>query len=219
MFNHDVVPVSYTLEALELGAPVIIPLTNDQAYATNFSPAQALTTFFEFPITNNPTAALFELLQMNGNVDLALDLGTFPYAPPYFMESANAGTNGQQLVIRTNQLGTNINGNWFLAVPNSTGSNVSFTIHAVEATNGLLISAVPLRVMATVPGLGAGTGPTLTWASVTGEQYEIDYSPDFVNWTMLGVVIAGGPQMSFTDPNPIVGVPFRFYRIVQLPLP
>ena len=46
--TSDVAPVSYTLEALELGAPVIIPLTNNQAYATNFSPGQALTTFFEF---------------------------------------------------------------------------------------------------------------------------------------------------------------------------
>ena len=217
VFNHDAMPVSYTLEALELGPPTIIPLTNNQAYATNFSPGQALTTFFEFTITNNPTAALFELYQMNGNVDLALDEGIYPYAPPYFMESANAGTNGQQLVIRTNQLGTNINGNWFLAVPNETGSNVSFTIHAVEATNGLLISAVPLNVTATLPGLGAGTGPTLTWTSVTGEQYEIDYSPDLVHWTPLGVVIAGGQQTSFTDPTPITGI--RFYRIVQLPLP
>jgi subtilisin-like proprotein convertase family protein len=217
VFNHDTAAVSYTIEALELGAPTIIALTNDVPYSTNFSPEQALTTFFELAISNNPTAALFELYQLNGNVALALELNSYPYAPPYFLESANAGTNGQQLVIRSNQLAMNLNGNWYLAVPNETGSNVSFTIHAVEATNGLLISAVPISVVAVVPGLGSGTGPTLTWPSVSGEQYEIDYSADLVHWTMLGAVTAGGPQAAFTDPTPITGVPVRFYRIIQIP--
>ena len=80
-----------------------------------------------------------------------------------------------------------INGTWYLSVPNNTGSNVTFTIHAVEATNGLLLSDVPLRVGVSV-NPASGTGPTLTWSSVTGEMYEIDTSPNLVNWTMLTTV-------------------------------
>ena len=219
VFNHTANPVNYTVEALELGAPTIIPLTNDERFTTNFSPVQSLTTFFSFTTSNFPTAFLAELYQMNGNVDLALDLTNFPFAPPYFAESANAGTNGQQIVVRTNQsgLGTNLDGLWYLAVPNNTGSNVTFTIHAVEATNGILVSAVPITLGVVVPPSGSPTGPTLTWPSVNGETYEIDTSTDFITWTFLATIQATGPTATYTDPNPITGVPFLFFRIKQIP--
>jgi hypothetical protein len=211
---------NYTIEASELGMPTIIPLTNDERFTTNFSPAQSLTTFFSFTTSNFPTAFLAELYQMNGNVDLALDLTNFPFAPPYFAVSANAGTNGQQIVVRTNQsgLGTNLNGLWYLAVPNNTGSNVTFTVHEVESiTNAILVSGVPITLGVVVPPSGSPTGPTLTWPSVNGENYEIDTSTDFITWTFLAKIQATGPTATYMDPNPITGVPFLFFRIKQIP--
>ena len=219
VFNHDLAPVSYTIEAIELGPPTLVVLTNDERFTTNVPPGPALSLFFEFAITNEPAAALFELYGLNGDVDLDLDRGVYPYTAPYFASSVTPGTNGEQIVIRTNQLGTNLDGVWYLGVPNNAGSNVTFTIHAVVATNGLLISAVPFNPVLGLPGPGTGMGPTLTWATVTGEQYEIEVSTDLINWTVLVTITASGPLTSFTDPTPLTGVPGRFYRIVQIPSP
>jgi hypothetical protein len=219
VFNADVNPVNYTIEAVEL-TPTVIVLTNDERFTTNFTSLQSQETFFQFVITNAPAGALFELFGMNGDADLTLDNNTLPFAPPFFAVSANPGTNDEQIVIRTNQLGT-ISGTWYLGAPNETASNVTFTIHAVVTdTNGLLVSAVPIVPVVVIPG-GPGTGPTLTWPSVSGECYEVDSSTDLVNWTPLPnmPVTAFGITTTVTDPNPITGTPARFYRIIQVVCP
>ena len=78
VFNHGAAAANYTVEAVEIGSSTNDHCLNQQrSIDQNFSPAQALTTFFEFAITNNPSAALFELYQMNGNVDLTLDKRIF----------------------------------------------------------------------------------------------------------------------------------------------
>ena len=169
-------PLNYTIEAAVL-SPTILTLTNDQRFTTNMSPLAAQETFYQFDITTAPDGALFELYNLSDNVDLALDEAALPYAPPYFGFSANPGTTDQQIVIRTNTTGpANLNGLWYLATPNAQ-SNVTYTIHAVvTGTNGLLVSAVPISPMVTLP-VGGGTGPTLTWYAVNGEcHYEVDSS-------------------------------------------
>jgi hypothetical protein len=203
--------------------PMIIPLTNDERYAASFSPLASQETFFSFNITNSPAGALFELYNMDGNVDLALDFNKYPFSTPYSAESANPGTNGQQIVIRTNAGMTNINGLWYLSVPNNTTSNVSFTIHAVETgTNGLLVSAVPINPTVTVH-IGGPSGPTLTWATVAGECYDVDYTTSLSPPTWIPLpgmpVTATSTTLSVTDPTPITGMPPRYYRILQVACP
>jgi hypothetical protein len=222
VLNRDLGPVTYTIEALESGPPLIIVLTNDVPYKTNVPPGPDVGLFFEFDIPNTWTngKALFELVQLNGDVDLTLDRGVLPYAPPFFAVSGNPGTNNEQIVIRTNVLGTNINASWFLGVPNNATSNVTFTIHAVVDTNGMLTSLVPIAPVATLPLDPTLIGITLTWPTVAGETYEVEYSTDLVNWIVIPPpIVATGPSISFTDPTPILSQPLRFYRIVQIPGP
>jgi len=219
VFNHAAGPLSYTVEALEVGTPVIIALTNDEVLSTNFSPVQALNTLFAYAVSNGPVKALFELYGLDGDVDLVGNLGTYPLAPPYDVTSANAGTVGEQIVVRTNAGRVSLNGNWYLRVPNNAGSGVNFTIHVVQDDgSGVLVSRVPLNPVAVLPAPGAGTGPTITWVTVAGETYEVQTSPDLVTWTtVLPPLIATGTTLSWTDPNPLGGT--RFYRIVQIPGP
>jgi hypothetical protein len=218
VFNNDVVPVNYTIEAIEVVPPnpTVIPLTNDQVFTTNFPPGPALQTFFSFTITNSPSSALFELYNLNGNVDLTADPNTFPFSPPFFASSLNPGTNREIIVLRTNQLGTNINGTWYLGVPNNDSSNVTFTIHAVVETNGLLISKVPIRVGVTVTNVTGTNYLTFTWPTIPGETYEVQDSTDLTTWTTIAVITATGPTISYTDPRPINSAPQRFYKIVQV---
>jgi hypothetical protein len=226
VFNNDVGPVNYTIEAVIL-APTIIPLTNDQRLTmTNVTPLASQETFFSFDITTAPAGALFEIYGMNGNVDLNLDFNTLPFSPAFFASSANPGTNDEQIVIRTNTpgVGLNLNGFWYLGAPDQSSSNVTYTIHAVVTdTNGLLVSAVPIKPVVAVPGPATPTGPTLTWNAVTGACYDVYSSPDLINWTLLPIfpmpVNAGGPTISVTDPTPITGIPARFYKIVQVVCP
>jgi len=230
VYNHDVNPVNYTIEAAEL-TPTIILLTNDVPYTmTNESPLAAQETFFEFDITTAPAGALFELYGMSGNVDLDLDLDTLPFSPPYSMygtpnPSANPGTNGEQIVLRTSSGPANLNGIWYLGTPNQTSGNVTYTIHAVVTdTNGLLVSGVPINPVVTLPVAGSGTGPTLTWPAVNGECYEVDFTPDVTTpWSPLPIfpnpVTASGTTVSVIDPMPITGNPSRYYRIVQVVCP
>ena len=215
VFNNDVIPVTYTIVATEAGPPTFIDLTNGVPFNFTSPPGLALTNFFRFSITNNVPAALFELYNLSGNVDLTLDRNAIPYAQPFFGISSRLGTNAEQIVIRTNVIGTNIIDTWYLGVPNQTATNVSYTIRAVISTNGLLVSVVPIKVKVTLPTNGATTGPTLTWPSVLGEKYQIQVSSNLVTWTNLGSpVVASGPTMTFTDPAPMSGT--RYYRLVQV---
>ncbi len=58
---------------------------------------------------------------------------------------------------------------------------------------------------------------------MNGECYEVDSSPDLINWTPLPIfpnpITAAGSMISVTDPNPLAGVPMTFYRIMQVQCP
>jgi hypothetical protein len=223
--SNPSVPVTYGVRASEAFAPTIIKLTNGVPLRFSSPSGPALTNFFEFTITNNviatnnPNAVLFELYALSGNVDLDLDREQLPYTtpPPYFAFSDKLSTNREQIVVRTNLIGTNLVGNWYLGVPNNESFPVTYTIRAVVSTNNLLLSAIPPNATVTLPPRGSGTGPTLTIPAVSGEIYEFQYTTDFVTWHTLGTVTALNDFASFQDPNPIVGT--RFYRVLQLPNP
>jgi hypothetical protein len=216
VFNQDTKTVNYIIRAMETGPPTIIVLTNGIAVNFQSGPGVALTNFFEFTIDQTNASALFELYNLDGDVDLLVQRDSLPSSQSYFAGSFNAGTNGEQIVVRTNLLGTNINAQWFLAVPNNELTNVSYTIRAVVPTNGILVSGVPIGVVVSLPGPGVPAGPTLSWPTVPGENYEVEVSTNLVTWTVLATVTAAGPTTAYTDPNPLTGFP-RFYRIIQVP--
>jgi subtilisin-like proprotein convertase family protein len=220
IFNEDVVPVTYTVEASETVTPNIIILTNGVPFTYVAPPGPAFSTFFEFNITNSAPAALFELYSLSGNVDLTLDRDAIPFNPPFFATSSNPSTNREQIVIRTNLLGTNIVDTWYLGVPNNDSVNVTYTIRAVVSTNGLLISDVPINVTVGLPAPGSGLGPTLSFPTVVGEMYDIEYSTDLVNWIIItppSPITASGETTTIQDPSAVSGS--RFYRIIQVPSP
>jgi hypothetical protein len=219
VFNNDVNAVNYTIRATETGPPLIINLTNGVPFNFTATPGVALTNFFSFQIDQTNPAALFELYNLSGNVDLTLQRARLPFAAPYFDQSVRPGTSIEQIVIRTNLLGTNINDLWFLGVPNNESSNVTYTIRATVSTNGILMSVLPITVTVTRPPPGATNGPTLTWTTVPGEKYVIQTSTNLLSavWTPIVTNTASGSTTIFVDPTPIAGIPLLFYRIVQVP--
>jgi subtilisin-like proprotein convertase family protein len=214
VFNRDAGPVAYTVRATEIVSPQIICLTNGVPFSYTAAPGNALTNFFCFQIDRTNAAALFELCSLSGNVDLTLQRGSLPLAPPYFGGSFNSGTNYEQIVIRTNASLPDINDTWYLAVPNNEATNVNFTIRAVVSTNGLLVSCVPMNLMTSLAGTN---GLQLTWNAVDGERYQILVSTNLINWSVLTNIVGAGNRVIFIDPAPVAGIPMRFYRINQVP--
>ena len=227
VFNRDVTNVTYTIEATEVVSPTVIPLTNAIPFDFSSGPGPALTNFFSFTITNSASAALFELYNLSGNADLTLQRGNLPLAPPYFGSSALPGTNSEQIVIRTNGVLPDINGIWYLGVPNNDTNTVTYTIRAVVATNvvynngtvivtnGILISGLPIST-----SVSSGTnGLTLMWNAVDGENYEIDVSTNLFNWSIVTNIIASGTKVTYVDTNAPAIPPIQFYRIKQIPVP
>ncbi|HVR36392.1 MAG TPA: hypothetical protein VMS21_11140, partial [Methylomirabilota bacterium] len=158
-----------------------------------------------------------ELYDMDGNVDLYLQRTVPPTLAQFEFNSTQGGTDPEQIVVRTNAALPDLNGEWYLAVPNLEATDVNFTIRAVVANaTGILISGQPLDIRVR-PATPPVTGFELTWSTVDGERYRIDVSDDLATWTTLGFVDAMGTTATFSDPTP--AQPLRFYRIVQVPVP
>jgi len=192
----------------------VVSLTN--GVAVNFTTGAGQTNFFSFDITQTNASVLFELYNLTGNGDLTLQQGALPLSAPYFTNSANAGTNFEQIVLRTNSALPNLNTvSWFLGVPNQSGTPINYTIRAVLPTNGILVSGQPINATTTPVG---GTNVIINWGpTVLGEKYEIRTNGNLVggNWAALTDIVASSTSMTFTDVIRPSGP--LYYRVVQVP--
>ena len=162
---RDPRPMNYAVLAKELtNAPAIIDLTNGVPFTFTAGPGAALTNFFRFSLTNNPSLTnapgiRFELYDLTGNGDLTLQTNAPPFGPPFFQSSQQPGLASELIYITTNSAQTNLNSrvltnlaaNWYLGVPNHEITNISFTILATMDTNP------PLAAFPGAEGAGGGT--------------------------------------------------------------
>jgi subtilisin-like proprotein convertase family protein len=161
---RDPRPINYAILAKELtNAPNIIDLTNGVPFTFSAGAGAALTNFFRFSVTNNPSltnaaGVRFELYDLTGDGDLTLQTNAPPLAPPFFQSSQQPGLASELIYITTNSAQTNLNSivltnlaaNWYLGVPNHEITNISFTIVAVMDTN------LPFAAFPGAEGSGGG---------------------------------------------------------------
>jgi hypothetical protein len=206
----------YRLVLYNASAPsaTITPLTD--GVPMNFTTGAGQTNLFSFDITQTNASVLFELYGLTGNGDLTLQRGVLPLLAPYFTNSANAGTNFEQIVLRTNATLPNLNAqSWFLGVPNSSASPISYTIRAVLPANGILVSGLPINATTTPQG---GTNVLINWGpTVIGEKYEIRTNGNLVGgtWGVLTNIVATSTSATFTDLIRPSGP--LYYRVAQVP--
>jgi subtilisin-like proprotein convertase family protein len=206
--------VAYTIKATVVtpgGQVNIYTLTPNVPVQTMTPPTVELTNFYRLVITQANPSALFELYNLSGNVDLLVRRGALPSLTSFDLRSDNSGLTGEQVVISSSQFG-NLNGEWFVAVPNNETFAVDYTIRASLSTNGLLLSAHPLQVL---PSREPPASVKLTWNSVATENYQVLVSTNFVNWDVVDTVTATSEITIYTDPS-TNGVP-QFYRVKQVP--
>jgi hypothetical protein len=121
----------------------VVNLVLNTPFAATKSPGAVVTNFYRLRLPDTNSAILFEVLNPTGDVDLIMRRDALP-SMAHFDQISRLGTNySDQIIVRTNLVVTDLVGDWYLAVPNNEFTNVSFSIRASVATNGILQSANP----------------------------------------------------------------------------
>ncbi len=217
------VQACYTANSMEIitltnGLPYVVPFTNSLHAAP---PGPPLWFFYEFVITNDVPAVLFELYNLSGNADLVLEQDVPPTMAPYFSRSSFSGRTPEQIVVRkdttrpSDRVLGDLRGHWYLGVYNNDDSNLTYTVRAILPSNDGLLPSAKVPVISFTQ-LAFPRGLLLSWNSVVGERYVIQYAPVLANpmpWSNIGMVTATTTLTTFEVlPVPTGG----FYRIVQV---
>jgi len=76
-------------------------------------------------------------------------------------------------------------------------------------------TGVPIAQLVMDQGVGKNLHPTLGFITTAGKVYQVFYSSDLQNWTMLGTFTGIATSAIWVDPLP--SAPTRFYRVVSIP--
>ena len=102
------------------------------SFSTNIA-AGAVMHFYQFPVSSNAVQANFELLGLDGNVDLFVTRGASPSVLTYDYASTNLGITDELVVVWTNSAPVPLtSGFWYLGVRNLDLTNVNYTVRATE---------------------------------------------------------------------------------------
>ncbi len=120
--------------------PVVTSLANATPVDT-FMPRTTALSHYRFEVPVGTAGALFELLNLTGNVQLYVrrsnGVDSLPTTTTYDYRSANFGVTPEQVFLVTNSASATalVPGTWFLSVENADNGPVNFTIRAT-ATSG-----------------------------------------------------------------------------------
>ncbi len=195
----------------------IIPLRNGVPANGVASPGYPTNVLYSYTVTNTNAAGIrFTVSNTSfaGNVELLAALGVFPTPEEFYSGSFNAGTSPQLVQIGTSSKMTNLHGTvWYLAVPNTSAANVSYSIEATNIISGRVTNA-PLFLGASVSSESGGF--TIFWAATSGQTYEVEVSTNLITWTFVTNITTQSTNGSYTDPTPVASQPARFYRLLQV---
>jgi hypothetical protein len=97
-------------------------------------PVSLLPRYFSFDVSTNAVGAIFQLLNLSGDVNLVARKG-LPFPAPFDLDygSFNPGTNDENILVFTNSTPVPLSpGEWYLGVFNASSTPVSYTILATE---------------------------------------------------------------------------------------
>jgi subtilisin-like proprotein convertase family protein len=223
VFNTSATNVIFAAQAcVNPNSPMIIPLTDGVPFVVPLPgslfaapPGPPQRFFFDFFISSPISGVLFELYNLSGDADLVLQREVPPAMAPYFDGSFAVGSTPEQIVVRASAEVPDLRGHWYLGVYNNEKVNVAYTLRAaLPDTNGLLVSAQKLQM--TLTTLSPPHGLLLSWNSVEGEGYFVQYTASNtvpITWTNIGFVTATTPLTTFE----VLPVPSgaAYYQIVQ----
>ncbi len=192
--NYDFPPVIIGLDSFALSHAQGISHTNTGG-----------SDYYEFTVTNNssgfsPVGALFTVTNETGPVILLASYGLpLPSLSRYDYLASNSPPNAENILVLNNSTPVPLtNGNWYLAVVNVSGSNVSYDVSATEffnveppifnfPTNNSIFTNIETTLFTVTCSAADPNSPTLplTYSLVVGDptNMTIDASSGVINWT------------------------------------
>lgn len=138
-------------------------------------------------------------VSLGGSLDVSLVNGFVPSPGQEFTILTCGSRTGTFPVLNGTYLGNGV-----ALVPVYSNTNVVLVVSNVTTLQ-------PPIAFARVGPLGNNL--QLTWPTIIGQRYQVEYSSDLFQWFVLSNFIASATSASALDPTPIVGVPKRFYRL------
>jgi hypothetical protein len=221
VYNMDTTNVGYEIRATLSTNSVLFQtedLTNGVAQLVTAAHFSTNTIFYRLVADRTNATGLFELCNLEADVDLFLKRGDLPSPDLYDFSFLLPSSLDEPICLRTNIFLPDLNAtNWFMAVvsrvpalvPGNLRSTVSNTNMCVACTGITLASPAPLP----------GGGVLLEWSAVPGETYVVDWSADLKNWAALSAVTATATTASYEDKTGSSLSSAGFYRVRQVPSP
>lgn len=153
-------------------------------------------------------------LALDGSSVLTLNFAgtaTSPTSGNAFWQAARSWT-----IVNVNG-GSNPGSANFATIQGTNGITAGTFSTSVAGNGSIVLNYAPANVVVPQPTItsitGSGTSKTVTWSSVNGVPYTLQYSTDLgtTNWNDLTPVVATGSSASTTDTNATNA--FRFYRV------
>ena len=135
---------------------------------------------------------------LNGSLNIHLANGFVPQPGDQFVVMTFGARTGTFPVFN----GLNV-GNGTLLIPQYTSTSLTLL-----ATNDVPLVQPSLALSPPF----AGSAPRLTWLSLPGQTYNLQWSPDLFHWYPRASILGTGSQISFLDTNPQPS-PFVSYRL------
>jgi subtilisin-like proprotein convertase family protein len=165
-----VVQVDFDVRPLANGVPF------DATQAGN-----TLLRYFSYDVSSNATAVSFQLLHLDGNLNLVARANTpFPTLASFDYGSFNPGTNDENILLFTNSTPVALApGRWYLGVFNADLASVAYTILATEYTD-VLPNIITLASGAPYSNTNSGAGDATDYyryvvtSNALRAQFEID---------------------------------------------
>jgi hypothetical protein len=87
----------------------------------------------------------------------------------------------------------------------------------VYSTTNVVLVVSNVTVLRPVIGFARagpqGNSAQVSWPTVIGQPYQVEYSSDLSQWFVLSNFTALATGFTLIDPTPIPGTPKRFYRL------
>ena len=198
----------------------VVTVTPTNAVPFRLEPGKALNYFYRYQSDVTNAALLFELLSINGDVDLLVRRDDLPSTFLYDLSDLQMGTNTEHVAVSTNIYLPSFGAptNWFINVVNHDSITVTGILRVASAGIGnVLIGGLPLQLDPV--GIATGGGLIIRWRSLPGQKYEVRTATNPLGPydTVVATIIATSSTAEYTDPNPPIPPAVRYYRVVQVP--
>jgi len=108
----------------------VVPLTNGVCLTRTIEGTN-LVSYYSFDASSNAVGLFFNLINLNGNVDMFVKRGLPLPVRGNSLESRNGGATNEHIAVGTGQ----IPGRWYIGILNNETRNVSYTLCVSEFTN------------------------------------------------------------------------------------